>query len=289
MCGRYATARSADQLALEFGAVDASGGRLAPTYNVAPTDQVPIVRRTRPPAPGGESSGGAGEAGKGVDSGAGRGAGQPTRKVTVAKWGLVPSWAKDTKGGARMINARAESITDKPAFRVAFERRRALIPADGWYEWTPRPHRPGKQPYYLTQSDGSVLAMAGLWEVWGHGEELVYTCSVVTTEAVGPLADVHDRMPLLLPPDRWEEWLGPVRTTAAGAGPTAGADGERTAANSAEPEIVFDPARLLAPPPMEFLAGLEIRPVGTEIGNVRNNYPRLTERQPEQPEQGTLL
>ena len=130
----------------------------------------------------------------------------PGRVLSVAKWGLVPSWAKDASGGARMLNARSESLVDKPAFRAAFARRRCLIPADGWFEWTPRTDGPGKQAYFMTAEGG--LVFAGLWEVWGVGDERLYTCTVVTTAALGQLTAVHDRMPLVLTRDRWAAWLG---------------------------------------------------------------------------------
>jgi putative SOS response-associated peptidase YedK len=221
MCGRYASTRSPDELTLAFDALDGTADERPPAdYNVAPTKPVYAVR-----------------------------AGDSSRRLDVLSWGLVPSWAKDRAIGSRLLNARAETLGDKPAFRSAFARRRCLIPADGWYEWAPREHGPGTQPYYLTPADGSVLAFAGLWETWGSPEERVLTCTVVTTASHGAPADVHDRMPLVLPPDRWAAWLGE--------GP------ERT------------PAELLAATPAAVVGGLEIRPVGPEVGNVRNNGPHL--------------
>ncbi|MCW2567618.1 MAG: uncharacterized protein JWN54_1715 [Mycobacterium sp.] len=217
MCGRYASTRSPDELTLVFDALDGTAGEVPPPdYNVAPTNPVYAVRSR-----------------------------DTSRRLDVLTWGLVPSWAKDRTIGSRLLNARAETLGDKPAFRSAFARRRCLIPADGWYEWAPREHGPGRQPYYLTPADGSVLAFAGLWEVWGTAEDRLLTCTVVTTASQGALTDVHDRMPLVLPPDRWATWLGE--------GP------ERS------------PADLLAPTPAEMVGALEIRPVGPEVGNVRNN------------------
>jgi putative SOS response-associated peptidase YedK len=217
MCGRYASTRSPDELTLVFDALDGTAGEVPPPdYNVAPTKPVYAVRSR-----------------------------DTSRRLDVLTWGLVPSWAKDRTIGSRLLNARAETLGDKPAFRSAFARRRCLIPADGWYEWAPREHGPGRQPYYLTPADGSVLAFAGLWEVWGTAEDRLLTCTVVTTASQGALTDVHDRMPLVLPPDRWATWLGE--------GP------ERS------------PADLLAPTPAEMVGALEIRPVGPEVGNVRNN------------------
>ncbi|HEX7746682.1 MAG TPA: SOS response-associated peptidase, partial [Micromonosporaceae bacterium] len=173
MCGRYATTRSAADLSALFESYDDTDGGLAADYNVAPTDPVPIVRLSR------------------------RHAG---RALSVARWGLVPPWAKDTRGAARMINARAETVATSTAYARSFAARRCLVPADGWYEWV-RTGTGGKQPYFMTPQDGRPLAFAGLWSVWGGGPDPLLTCSVVTTAAVGELALVHDRMPLLLAPD----------------------------------------------------------------------------------------
>jgi putative SOS response-associated peptidase YedK len=218
VCGRYASTRSPDELTLVFDAADHTGADAPPPdYNVAPTKPVYAVRA----APSG-------------------------RRLDVLSWGLVPSWARDRKIASRLLNARAETLATMPAFRSAFARRRCLIPADGWYEWTPRADRPGKQPYFLTPVDSSVLAFAGLWETWGDG---VRTCAVVTTAAHGALAAVHDRMPLVLPAARWAAWLGEV--------PAA------------------DPEALLAPTPAEFVASLEVRPVSPLVGNVAQNGNQL--------------
>jgi putative SOS response-associated peptidase YedK len=239
MCGRYASTRSTQDLVAEFDAADATDGEeLSADYNVAPTKRVHVVRLSRRAVA--------------AESAQDNEPGDPRRVLSVVKWGLVPSWSKDPASGARMLNARAESLTSKPAFRAAFARRRCLIPADGWFEWTPRENAPGKQAFYLTSKDGSPLAFAGLWEVWGEGDDRLYTCTVVTTDAVGPLTAVHDRMPLVLPKGRWAAWLGEVDTK--------------------------DPAELLAPPPERLIAGLDIRPVGAAVGNVRNNGPELVER-----------
>jgi putative SOS response-associated peptidase YedK len=219
MCGRYATTRSSADLTALFEAVDRTGGELVARYNVAPTDPVPVV----------------------LPPGSGPGAGP--RTLAVARWGLLPHWARDPKAGARMINARAETVATTPGYARAFATRRALVPADGWYEWRRLPGG-GKQAYFLTPIDGSVLAMAGLWSRWGAGRLL--TVTVVTTAATGELAAVHDRMPLLLPPARWGGWLS------------------------------GDPA--LDPPDRSWLAGLELRPVGPAVGNVRNDGPELLTR-----------
>ncbi|MEU7619462.1 SOS response-associated peptidase [Micromonospora rifamycinica] len=217
MCGRYATTRSAGDLSAVFEASDDTDGGLRPDHNVAPTDPVPVVR---------------------VDPERGR-------VLSMARWGLVPHWATSAAGASRMINARVETVATSRAYAVPFARRRCLVPADGWYEWVRRPDG-GKQPYFMTPRDGSVLALAGIWT----GEKSPLTFSVLTTAAVGELAEVHDRMPLLLPADRWADWLAPAD----------------------------DPAALLVPPSPGWLAGLEIRPVGRAVGDVRNDGPGLTER-----------
>lgn len=221
MCGRYATSRSSTQLSAVFEAYDETGGKLAATWNAAPTDPVPVVR---------------------VEEGG--------RVLDVARWGLLPHWAKSPSAGARMINARAETVATSRAYAGSFARRRCLVPADGWYEWV-RGADGAKQPYFLTPRDGDVLAFAGIWSTWPGTEGGLLTCSVLTTEAAGELTSVHQRMPLLLTPDRWDTWL--------------------------TSEDVNDPELLAAPDPA-WLTGLEIRPVGAAVGNVRNDGPALTER-----------
>lgn len=217
MCGRYATTRSAADLAALFDAADEAAGGLAADYNVAPTDAVPVVRRSR----------------------------RAGRVLSVARWGLVPSWAPDRSGASRMINARVETVAGARAYAASFRQRRALLPADGWYEWRRLPTG-RKQPYFLTSRTGDVLAFAGIWSSWGAGPHRVLTASILTAPAVGELAAVHDRMPVLLPPWQWSDWL---------------AEGD--------------------PPPIEadtgYLAGLEIRPVGPRVGDVRSDGPDLIE------------
>ena len=222
MSGRYATTRSDPDLAALFDAATITAGP-GPSWNVAPTDPVPVVRTSQRHA---------------------------ARVVDTARWGLVPPWATDPRAGARMINARAETVATSPAFAPSFARRRCLIPADGWYEWL----RDGKlrQAFYMTPAGGAPLAFAGLWSSWGP--DGMITCSIVTTAALGGLARVHDRMPLVLPPERWASWL-------AGGG---------------------DPGEQLAAMSPAELAAIEVRPVGGAVGNVRNNGPELTE--PAEPE-----
>jgi putative SOS response-associated peptidase YedK len=181
----------------------------------------------------------------------------------VMRWGLVPHWAKDPKIGSRMINARAESAASKSAFRDAVARRRCLLPADGWYEWQAGAGTGNrKQPYFITPADGSGLALAGLWSTWRDpnadpDQPPLVTCAVITTAAVGPLAEIHDRMPLVLPAQVWADWLDP---------------------DSAEP------GELLAPPSGDLVHGLELRPVSTAVNDVRREGPELVERvEAEQP------
>jgi putative SOS response-associated peptidase YedK len=244
VCGRYATTRSATDLAELFEAEDDTGGVLVADYNVAPTDPVPVVRA------------------------------RPQLRLSVARWGLVPAWATDDRGprapaggrsekprgAARLINARAETVATASAFARAFRRRRCLVPADGWYEWRRTPDGRRKQAYFMTARDGGVLAFAGLSATSAEG---VVTCSIVTTAAIGDLALVHDRMPLLLPRERWAEWLG------YGAPVTDG---------HPDDHAVQDPEVLLAPTPTGLVGGLEIRPVGPAVGDVRNDGPELIRR-----------
>ena len=189
---------------------------LAPSWNVAPTDPVSIVA---------------------VREG--------RRRLRVARWGLVPSWASDPKVGARFINARSETLADKPAFRSAYTRRRCLVPADGYYEW--KVEGTGKQPWFLSDRTGDPLAMAGLYELWRAAPDSPWlvSCTIVTTSAPDELGEIHDRTPLLVPRPAWRTWLDPA---------------------------VADPGDLLVPG----VAGvLDAWPVGTAVGNVRNDGPEL--------------
>jgi putative SOS response-associated peptidase YedK len=177
MCGRFAFYSPAEAAAalFEFEASVAT----EPRYNIAPTQFVPVVRHAR--------TGGT--------------------EFTMLRWGLVPFWAKDPSIGNRMINARAETLAEKPAYRSAYEKRRCLILADGFYEW--RKERVGKTPYYISLANGQPFAFAGLWEAWtdrNTGESL-QTAAIVTTAAAEFLKDLHDRMPVVLQPDTASAWL----------------------------------------------------------------------------------
>lgn len=193
MCGRFVqktTSYSELKKALGLTASEEDDGRVVKAasearYNVAPTQDILNVRR----------------------SGEGR-------EAALLRWGLVPAWAKDPGVGARLINARAETVESKPSFRAAFKRRRCLIPAAGFYEWA-KAQAGRKQPYYFQMKDEEVFAFAGLWERWeaptagsGGGQRPFETCTIITTEANSLLAKVHDRMPVILSPEDYDLWLG---------------------------------------------------------------------------------
>ncbi|MFJ7165279.1 SOS response-associated peptidase [Streptomyces globosus] len=272
MCGRYAASRSPEELAELFGVERWEPEEaLAPDWNVAPTKQVRIVL-DRPLKDAADP--------------------RPVRQLRVVKWGLVPSWAKNAEGAARMINARAETLAEKPSFRRPFAQRRCIVPADGYYEWATGHDerrlevegvgkRSRKQPYFVLPADGSVLAMAGIYEFWrdpavpaGDPGAWWATCSVVTTEAEtaplaaapadGPrsLSEIHPRMPLALTPDRWDAWLDPAATDADGA-----------------------LQELLAPPPGGLMRAY---PVSTAVSSVRNNGPELL-AELDGPQEATLF
>lgn len=239
MCGRYASFREAQDLADEFAVASIADDvrLLPPSWNVAPTDPVRMV--VERPVRLEDGTHGAIE-----------------RTLRGARWGLVPSWAKDPAIGNTMINARAETLLTKPAFRRAFATRRALLPADGYYEWQPpAPSSPSKtkQPFYIHAANGAPLAMAGLYEFWKDPTKAeddparwLVTAAVITTRAVDELGQVHDRQPVILLPDRWDAWLDPA------------VDGEGA-------------SRLLASLPPR----LEITGVSTAVNKVGTNGPEL--------------
>jgi putative SOS response-associated peptidase YedK len=174
MCGRFAQKSSAKKISKQFKVEEVPP--LAERYNVAPTQTVLAVR---------EASDG--------------------REATLLKWGLVPRWAKDPTIGNRLINARAETVTEKPSFREAFARRRCLVPMEGFYEWARRGDR--KRPFYFHMRDGEPFAVAGLWEVWEGDGDPLGTCTLLTTKANELLAGYHDRMPVILRPEDYDLWL----------------------------------------------------------------------------------
>jgi putative SOS response-associated peptidase YedK len=226
MCGRYVQASSPTLLAEHFDvdeiALDEPG---APSWNVAPrADVLTIVER------------------------------EDVRRLGRMRWGLVPSWATDPGAGDRMINARAETVLEKPAFRTALERRRCIVPADGFYEWERVGSR--KQPMYLHDRSGAPLAFAGLWAVWRDPDvpdaPWLRTCTIVTTDANATVAPVHDRMPGMLPRDAWARWLDRDETDRA---------------------AVVD---LLRPAPVDLL---ELWPVIPRVKSGRHHDPHLVERE----------
>ncbi len=241
MCGRYAAAKDPAALVEEFEVAGAPEEALHPDYNVAPTKKVYVVVQKEPSA---------------------------GRSLAVARWGLVPSWAKDPSIGSRMINARAETVGEKPAFRRAFSKRRCLVPADGYYEWylptspdapTGKGGKPLKQPFYIHPADGSSLAMAGLYEWWrdptrDEGDPMAWrlTCTVITTDASDEVGRIHDRMPMTIARENWAQWLDP------GCG-------------SAEAAPLLTPA---------MTGRLDAYPVSTLVNSVRNNGPELLEPLP---------
>ncbi len=188
MCGRYELHSHPAVIALAFGL--AHPPEVHARYNIAPTTDVPIVR---------------------VNS-------EGRRELVRMRWGLVPRWAKDPSIGARMINARGETIADKPSFQMAYRRHRCLLPADGFYEWMPTGHGESarKQPQHVGMADGSVFGFAGLYERWrSEAGEVLDTCTIVTTDANALLRPVHDRMPLIVPPEHYARWLDPANVDVA--------------------------------------------------------------------------
>ena len=178
MCGRYSLTSPPEAMYLLFGLRELTN--LAPRYNISPSQDVPVVRN---------GADGAGE-------------------VAMMHWGLIPSWAKQRDFGAKTINARAETVAEKPSFRAAFKKRRCLIPADGYYEWVKVAS--GKQPYRFCREDGGVFALAGLWEHWQDPAdgEVLESCSIIVREAGPMTAPLHHRMPAIVPPEQFELWLG---------------------------------------------------------------------------------
>jgi len=185
VCGRFTSRTPAADLAEWFGVDEVVAPDLGQRFNVAPTDEVYAVA---------ESSR------------------DDSRRLGTFRWGLIPFWSKDAKGGAKMINARAESLLDKPAFKRSFERRRCIVPADGFYEWE-KIDAKTKQPWFITRADGKPMAFAGLWESWrpnkGSDEGKIRSCTIITGEPNEKVARLHDRMPVMLPPESWDAWLDP--------------------------------------------------------------------------------
>lgn len=236
MCGRYAVSVDPGDLMAEFDVDFVSDSMPGPDFNVAPTVEVPAIYER-------------------ID----RETGEVLRRLSPLTWGLVPSWAKDRKIGSRMINARFETVAEKPSFRKAFAARRCLLPADGYYEWydlaQPGSTKPKKQPFFIHRSDGGLLVMAGLYEIWRDptrppedDDAWLRTCTVITTTATDSLGHIHDRMPMVIIKEAYDAWLDPKVTNA---------------------EVAQS---LLAVTDAE---ALEAYAVSTEVNNVKNTGPDL--------------
>ncbi len=217
-----------------------------PDYNVAPTKRIYAVL-----SPGGRPPGDL------PHGGAARPPISP-RELRLLRWGLVPSWAKDTSGGARMINARAETVAVKPAFRGAFGRRRCIIPADGYYEW--QAAGKAKKPFYIYRTDGGILAFAGIYELWrdesvpaDHEHAWYWSGAIITTDAADDIGKIHDRTPMVIAPEGWADWLDPANN---------------------DKELLL---ATMLPATSSGAGGLTSHLVSTAVNSVRNNGPDLIE------------
>ena len=246
MCGRFVSASPPDQIAAYFGA-EAPEALLEASYNVAPTNDVYAVL----------SDGG-------------------VRHVDAFHWGLIPLWAKDAKIGSKMINARADTLAEKNAFKSALRKRRCLIPADGFFEWK-KPAAAGaakdgakakapKQPYFISRPDGEPYAFAGLWEIWrgpDKDQDPLRSCTIITTDPNEVMATIHDRMPVILPESAWDAWLD---------------------RDNDDLDLL---GKLLVPADPALTV---LRPISTEVNNVRNNGPQLLDEvDPGAPDAGKLV
>jgi putative SOS response-associated peptidase YedK len=253
MCGRFAVTTDPAALAEKIQAINearqaseqVAGG---PNYNVAPTTTIAtVVRRHDEPDD------------------------EPTRRVRLMRWGLVPPWVKPGPDGApeskgpQLMNARADKVTTSPAFRSSAKSKRCLVPMHGYYEWRANPEsgkKSRKTPFFMYREDGEPLFMAGLWSVWKPAKDAspLLSCTIITTDAVGELAEIHDRMPLVVAERDWDRWL--------------------------DPDAPPDPELLAGPPDVR---DIRMREISTLVNNVRNNGPELIEPAKAQPEQTTLL
>ena len=225
MCGRYELHSHPAAIALAFGL--AQPPELQARYNIAPMTDVPIVRMNA----------------------------EGHRELVRVRWGLVPRWAKDPTIGARMINARGETIADKPSFQMPYRWHRCLLPADGFYEWQSKPARSAggdvvrKQPMHIGMADGALFGLAGLFERWRSDDGTILdTCAIVTTESNALIAGIHDRMPLIVAPHNYERWLDPANA---------------------------DVADLIVPFPA---AAMACYPVSLRVNKVSNDDPTVLER-----------
>jgi putative SOS response-associated peptidase YedK len=255
MCGRFVSARKRLELLEEFSierdrVADGPDPEPGPDYNVAPTRRVFAVMEPRPRDEEREEEPDA----------------PPARELRVVRWGLIPFWAKDASGGGKLINARAETVAVKPAFRRAFTKRRCIIPADGYYEWqaVTEDGKQRKQPYFIYPKDGGVLAFAGLYELWrdkalpddhepaaAGGQTSgawLWTATIITTQATDDVGQIHDRMPMVITRDHWADWLNPDNS---------------------------EPGQLQATMLPAMAGGLTSHPVSMAVNSVRNNGPDL--------------
>jgi putative SOS response-associated peptidase YedK len=242
MCGRFVSARKRLELLEEFSierdrVADGPDPEPGPDYNVTPTRRVYAVMEPRPRDEDPERP--------------------QARELRVVRWGLIPFWAKDASGGGKLINARAETVAVKPAFRRAFAKRRCIIPADGYYEWqaVTEDGKQRKQPYYIYRKDGEALAFAGLYELWrdqalpdDHERAWLWTAAIITTQATDDVGQIHDRMPMVIAHDHWADWLNPDNS---------------------------EPGQLQATMLPAMAGGLTSHPVSTAVNSVRNNGPEL--------------
>jgi len=264
MCGRYSAATKLSLLAEQFQADPAEAGEDRPNWNVTPTSQVVVVTSVQEALRDGDGDRDARRGAAGptdTEDGAragGPGRAETSRRLRRLRWGLVPGWAKDPKVGNRMINVRAETVTDKPTFKRLLARSRCVLPADGFFEWQDLGADPGagpgrrqrKQPFYITTRDGAPLALAGLWTTNSHADSAgpVETCTILTTSANRLMSSIHHRMPVILPEAAWDTWLDPANT-----------DTDALAA-------------LLVPAPDDLLT---MWPVDTAVNSPRSNGPEL--------------
>ena len=229
MCGRFAVTLPTDAMAQLFDALPANDLPEVPDYNVCPTTRIATVR-----------------------------AEEGQRRLAPMRWGFLPQWYKSPTDGPLLINARAETLAEKTSFKRPFATKRCIIPADGFYEWKKVEGHKRKQPMFLTTIDGSPFAFAGLWEAWSNEQELddageplqLFSCTIVTCEPNDAIANVHDRMPVMLPPDAWDTWL----------------DRDNRDLKALQDLLVPAPSGLI-----------RMHPVSTEVNNVRNNGPHLVD------------
>jgi putative SOS response-associated peptidase YedK len=227
MCGRFVSSTPVSKLVEQFLVEDVAVDEHDPSWNVAPTSEVLAVAARR----------------------------EGGRRLGTFKWGLVPSWAQDPSIGTRMINLRAETVSEKPSFKRTLAKHRCIIPVDGFYEWKAMGKGRKKQPFFIRSRDGTVLALAGLWEAWKEtgttgdsDDEWLRTCTIITTTPNKLLEPIHDRMPVVLPPETWDAWL------------------------DRDNEDIDSLAKLLEPAPADLL---EFYPVGTDVNSVRNDGDQL--------------